>query len=153
MEKLEINSRFKGEGTRMDCIFCKIIAGQLPGIKVFEDEQSLAVMDINPRSDGHCLIIPKTHAPTLFDIGEDDLQAVMHTARKVAMAIKVSLAPDGMLVYQLNGRVARQLVDHFHVHLVPRWENDGVDWSHGFQPGDLEKIRAIAAKIVGALSG
>jgi histidine triad (HIT) family protein len=138
--------------TATNCVFCKIIAGQIPGIKVFEDDRSLAFMDINPRSDGHCLIIPKTHAPTLFDIGEEDLQAVMRTAKKVAMAIKASLGPDGMLVYQLNGRVAMQLVDHFHIHLVPRWENDGVDLSHGFQPGDLEKIRAIAAKIVGALS-
>ncbi|OGP51580.1 MAG: hypothetical protein A2Y79_08730 [Deltaproteobacteria bacterium RBG_13_43_22] len=136
----------------MDCIFCKIVAGQLPGIKVFEDARSLAFMDINPRSDGHCLIIPKTHSPTLFDIGMEDLAAVMNTAKKVAMAIKASLAPDGMLVYQLNGRVAMQLVDHFHIHLVPRWENDGVDLSHGFQPGDLDKIRAVAGKIIEALS-
>ena len=138
--------------TAVDCIFCKIAAGEIPGVKVFEDERSMAFMDINSRSDGHCLIIPKTHAPTLFDISDSDLQAVMHTARKVALAIKQSLAPDGMLVYQLNGRVARQLVDHFHLHLVPRWENDGVDLSHGFQPGDLKKIQAIAEKIVGALS-
>jgi histidine triad (HIT) family protein len=136
----------------MTCVFCKIIAGQLPAVKVFEDERSLAFMDVNPRSDGHCLIIPKIHAPTLFDIGEEDLVAVTNTARKVAMAIKTSLVPDGMLVYQLNGRVAMQLVDHFHVHLVPRWKNDGVDLSHGFQPGNMEKIRVIAEKIVGALS-
>jgi histidine triad (HIT) family protein len=137
----------------MTCVFCKIIAGQLPAVKVFEGERSLAFMDINPRSDGHCLIIPKTHAPTLFDIREEDLVAVMNTARRVAMAIKSSLVPDGMLVYQLNGRVAMQLVDHFHVHLVPRWKNDGVDLSHGFQPGNMEKIRAIAEKIIEALSG
>jgi histidine triad (HIT) family protein len=135
----------------MKCLFCKIVAGQVPAVKVFEDDRSLAFMDINPRSDGHCLIIPKIHAPTLFDIGEEDLGAVTITARKVAMAIKSSLVPDGMLVYQLNGRVAMQLVDHFHVHLVPRWKNDGVDLSHGFQPGNMEKIRAIAEKIVGAL--
>ena len=95
---------------------------------------------------------PQDPCPHPFDIGEDDLQAVMHTAKRVAMAIKASLAPDGMLVYQLNGRVAMQLVDHFHIHLVPRWENDGVDLSHGFQPGDPEKIWAIAAKIVGTIS-
>jgi histidine triad (HIT) family protein len=136
----------------MDCLFCKIVAGQLPAIKVFEDERSIAFMDINPRSDGHCLIIPKTHAPTLFDIRAEDLAAVTNTAKKVAMAIKTSLAPDGMLVYQLNGRVAMQLVDHFHLHLVPRWEKDRVDLSHGFQPGNMEKIQSIAEKIVEALS-
>jgi histidine triad (HIT) family protein len=135
----------------MDCVFCKIVAGQLPAIKVFEDERSLAFMDINPRSDGHSLIIPKTHAPTLFDIETEDLLGVMNTAKRVAMAIRTSLTPDGLLVYQLNGRAARQLVDHFHLHLVPRWENDGVGLEHGFQRGDMERIRAIAAKIIGAL--
>jgi histidine triad (HIT) family protein len=135
----------------MDCIFCRIIAGQVPSVKVFEDGRSLAFMDINPRSDGHCLIIPKIHAPTLFDISEEDLVAVTSTAKRVAMAIKASLAPDGMLVYQLNGKVAMQLVDHFHVHLVPRWKNEGVDLAHGFQAGNMEKIRGIAARIVSAL--
>ena len=136
----------------MDCVFCKIIAGQLPSVKVLENDRSLAFMDINPRSDGHCLVIPKTHAPTLFDIEEEDLLAVFTTAKKVAVAIKASLVPEGMLVYQLNGKVALQLVDHFHVHLVPRWKNDGVDLAHGFQSANLEKIRDIAARIRAALS-
>jgi len=136
----------------MGCLFCNIVAGQVPSVKIHEDERSLAFMDIHPRSDGHCLIIPKSHALTLFDIESVDLQAVMHTAKRVAMAIRASLAPDGLLVYQLNGRAARQLVDHFHMHLVPRWKNDGVDLTHGFQPGNMEKIRAIAAKIAAALS-
>jgi len=137
--------------TAINCIFCKIIAGQVPSIKVFEDDRSLAFMDINPRSDGHCLIIPKTHAPTLFDISEEDLVAVTNMAKKVAMAIKASLAPEGMLVYQLNGKVAMQLVDHFHLHLVPRWKGDRVDLKHGFQPGNMENIRGIAARIISAL--
>lgn len=136
----------------MDCIFCKIIAGQLPSVKVYEDDRTLAFMDINPRADGHCLIVPKIHVPTFFDIQEGDLTAVVNTARKVAMAIKHSLKPDGMIVYQLNGRVAMQIVDHYHLHLVPRWENDGVDLSHGLQPGDREKISAAAEKITAALA-
>lgn len=136
----------------MDCIFCKIIAGHIPCVKVYEDDQTLAFMDINPRSDGHCLIVPKTHAPTFFDIQERDLMAVMATAKKVAMAIKETMAPDGMIVYQLNGRVALQIVDHYHLHLVPRWENDGVDLTHGLQPGDIEKIKAIGEKISASLA-
>ncbi len=135
----------------MDCIFCKIIAGQVPSVKIFEDDRSLAFMDINPRSDGHCLIIPKIHAPTLFDIEEKDLLAVVSTAKKVAMAIKASLAPDGMQVYQLNGKAAMQLIDHFHIHLVPRWKNDRADLLHGFQPGNMDRIREVAARIVSAL--
>jgi histidine triad (HIT) family protein len=136
----------------MDCLFCKIVAGVLPSVKVYEDDQTIAFMDINPRSDGHCLIVPKTHYPTFFDIAERDLMAVMTTAKKVAMAIKASLAPDGMIVYQLNGRVAMQIVDHYHLHLVPRWEDDGVDLTHGLQSGDMEKIKAAGEKIAAALT-
>lgn len=135
----------------MDCIFCKIIAGELPAVKICEDDRSLAFMDVNPRSDGHCLVVPKTHAPTLFDIREEDLGAVMNSAKKVALAIKTALSPDGMLVYQLNGRAVMQLVDHFHLHLVPRWKNNGVDLSHGFTAGDMEKIRTMGEKIRKAL--
>jgi histidine triad (HIT) family protein len=135
-----------------NCIFCKIISGLLPSVKVYEDAQTLAFMDINPRSDGHCLIVPKSHVATFFDIQEGELMSVMAAAKKVAMAIKKSLAPDGMIVYQLNGRVAMQIVDHYHLHLVPRWENDGVDLTHGLQSGDMEKIKAIGEKIAEAIA-
>lgn len=135
----------------MDCIFCKIIAGQIPCVKLYEDDRTFAFMDINPRSDGHCLIIPKKHAPTLFDIEEEELQITMATVKKVALAIKKTLKPDGMTSFQLNGRAANQIVDHYHIHLVPRWENDGVDMRHGLQPGDMDKIKAVGAKIAAAL--
>lgn len=134
----------------MDCIFCKIIAGQIPSIKIYEDERTFAFMDINPRSDGHCLVIPKKHAVTLWDIEDDELRVTMATLKKVALAIKQTLNPDGMTSFQLNGKAANQLVDHYHVHLVPRWLNDGVDMRHGLQPGDMEKIKAIGAKIAAA---
>ncbi len=136
----------------MECLFCKIIAGHIPCVKVYEDDQTLAFMDINPRSDGHCLIVPKTHTATFFDIQESDLAAVMATAKKVALAIKESLTPDGMIIFQLNGRVAMQIVDHYHLHLVPRWENDGVDLTHGLKPGDMEKIKALGEKISAVLT-
>jgi histidine triad (HIT) family protein len=134
----------------MDCIFCKIIAEQIPSIKIYEDDRTFVFMDINPRSDGHCLVIPKKHAATLFDIEDDELQVTMATLKKTALAIKKSLNPDGMTSFQLNGRAANQLVDHYHVHLVPRWTDDGVDLRHGLQPGDPEKIKAIGAKIAAA---
>lgn len=133
-----------------ECIFCKIIANQLPSIKVFEDDRTLAFMDINPSSDGHCLIIHKNHSATFYDIPEGDLAAVMHTAKRVALAIKKSLTPDGLRVYQLNGRIAGQIVDHFHVHLVPLRENE-VAVRHGFGAGDMEKIKALGARIAEAL--
>ncbi|MBI5606786.1 MAG: HIT family protein [Deltaproteobacteria bacterium] len=133
-----------------DCIFCRIVAGQIPSVKLFEDDRTLAFMDINPSSDGHCLIIPKNHSATFFDIPEGDLAAVMHTARKVALAIKKSLTPDGMRVYQLNGRTAGQIVDHFHVHLVPIRENVPLV-RHGLRAGDMEKIKALGARIADEL--
>ena len=138
-------------GPIQDCAFCKIIANQIPSVKLVEDDLTLAFMDINPSSDGHCLIIPKTHTPTFFDIEEGDLAAVMHTAKKVALAIKKSLKPDGLRVYQLNGRIAGQIVDHFHIHLVPLRENE-VAVRHGLRAGDMEKIKAIGAKIAAALA-
>jgi histidine triad (HIT) family protein len=134
-----------------ECAFCRIIANQLPSVRLVEDDRTLAFMDINPSSDGHCLIIPKTHTPTFFDIEEGDLVAVMHTAQKVALAIKKSLKPDGLRVYQLNGRIAGQIVDHFHVHLVPLKENE-VAVPHGFRTGDMEKIKAIGARIIDAMT-
>jgi histidine triad (HIT) family protein len=136
----------------MDCIFCKIIAGQIPSVKIYEDDRTFAFMDINPRSDGHCLVIPKKHAVSLFDIEEEELKTVMATLKKVALAIKGILNPDGMTSFQLNGRAANQIVDHFHVHLVPRWVDDGVDLRHGLQPGDMEKIKAVGVKIAAALN-
>jgi histidine triad (HIT) family protein len=134
-----------------DCAFCKIVTNQLSSVKLVEDDRTLAFMDINPSSDGHCLIIPKTHVPTFFEIEESDLTAVMHTAKKVALAIKKSLKPDGLRVYQLNGRIAGQIVDHFHVHLVPLGENE-VAVRHGFRAGDMEKIKAIGARIIAVLT-
>jgi histidine triad (HIT) family protein len=136
----------------MDCIFCKIVAGQMTCVKVFEDERTLAFMDINPRADGHCLVIPKNHAPTLFDISEEDLLSTMAAVKKVATAIKVSLASPGMMVYQLNGRSAGQIVDHFHVHLVPRRKNEETGFGREFQGRDQERIKAIGQKIAAAFS-
>lgn len=136
----------------MDCIFCKIVAGQIPSVRIYEDDRTFAFMDINPRTDGHCLVIPKKHAPTLFDIEEEELQAVMATVKKTALALKKALAPDGLTSFQLNGRAANQLVDHYHVHLVPRWAGDGVDLRHALQAGDPEKIKATGARIAAAFA-
>ena len=129
------------------CIFCRIIAGQVPTVRLYEDEKTFSFMDSNPTSDGHCLVIPKRHSVTLFDISEEDITAVMKTVRKVTLAIKESLNPAGLVVYQLNGRAAGQAIDHLHVHLVPRYESRGLDLTHGIRAGDREKIKAVGEKI------
>ncbi|CAD7770365.1 Protein hit [Candidatus Methanoperedenaceae archaeon GB50] len=131
-----------------DCIFCKIIQGEIPATKVYEDEKVLAFMDINPLNDGHTLIVPKRHAETIFEIDPQDLIATMKVAQKLAIAIKKALDSDGMIVVQLNNKAAGQMVPHLHIHLIPRWENDGLQigkWE--MKPGDMEKIKDIAEKI------
>jgi len=137
----------------MDCIFCKIIEGEIPSETVFEDEKTLAFMDINPLNAGHVLIIPKTHAATIGTIDTENFLAVMNTTHRVAAAVEKALAPDGINLLQLNGEAANQMVPHLHVHIVPRWLGDGLTVSKWeIVPGDMEAIRNTATQIKTALS-
>ncbi|NVM21174.1 MAG: HIT family protein [Desulfobacterales bacterium] len=132
----------------MDCIFCKIVSGEIPSVKVYEDDIVLAFLDINPLNDGHLLIIPKAHAATIHDVAEADFLAVMSATHKLAAAVKKALNPEGLNLLQLNGKVAGQMVPHLHVHIVPRWSGDGLtvaSWE--LVAGDLEKIKSVAGKI------
>ena len=108
----------------MDCIFCKIVAGEIPSHKVYEDDNSLAFLDISPSSRGHTLVIPKQHAASMDDISPESLAATMVSAQAVARILRSKLRPDGMNVFQNNGRAAGQEVFHYHLHLLPRWESD-----------------------------
>ena len=108
-----------------DCVFCKIRDGQIPSVKIHEDERTLTIMDINPLNTGHCLVILKAHAPTVWDAAPADLQAAIVAAKKVATALRDTLKPDGLNMLQANGAAAFQSVPHYHLHLIPRWENDG----------------------------
>ncbi len=135
-----------------DCIFCKIVKGDIPSIKVYENERVLAFEDISPISTGHTLIIPKTHAENLFEMTEEDLKAVILASQKVAGAIRTALSPEGIAVLQLNGRGVNQVVMHYHLHLVPRTGGDPelplTTWE--IRQGDLEKIKQTADNIVAA---
>lgn len=135
----------------MDCVFCKIRDGQIPSVRVFEDERTIAFMDINPINDGHCLVIPRAHAPTIFEVEEADLRAAITTAGRVARAIRATLRPDGLNVLQANGAAAFQSVPHLHFHLIPRWSADGKGFDWALVPGDRGRIQAAAEKIRGAL--
>ena len=137
----------------MDCIFCKIAAGEIPSVRVYEDDRVLAFMDINPLSEGHLLIIPKAHAATIYEITEDDFLAVMSATHKLADAVKKALNPDGINLLQLNGRAANQVVPHLHMHIVPRWSGDGLTISQwDMVAGDMENIKAVAEKIQGEIA-
>jgi histidine triad (HIT) family protein len=105
----------------VDCVFCKIRDGQIPSTRVYEDDRTIAFMDINPLNEGHTLIIPRAHAATLFEADDADLRAAIATAKRVAVAIRAALHPDGLNLLQANGAAAFQSVPHFHFHLVPRF--------------------------------
>ena len=135
----------------MDCVFCKIRDGQIPSTRIFEDERTLAFMDINPLNDGHCLVITRAHAPTIFEADVADLQAAVAAAQRVALALKRALAPNGLNLLQANGAAAFQSVPHFHLHLVPRWTGDGKGFDWPLVPGDRVRIQGVAEKIRDAL--
>jgi histidine triad (HIT) family protein len=123
-----------------DCVFCKIRDGQIPSFKIHEDERTVTFMDINPLNSGHCLVVTKAHAATIFEADVEDLVAAMAAAKKVALAIQEALKPDGLNILQANGAAAFQSVPHFHLHLIPRWANDGKGFDWKLVPGNREAI-------------
>jgi histidine triad (HIT) family protein len=136
-----------------DCIFCKIIKGEIPSFKVYEDEKVFAFEDINPVADGHTLLIPKIHAKDLWDIDEESLIAVQVASKMVINAIKKVLDPTGVAALQLNGKGAGQVVEHYHLHLIPRLKgNPELPMSRWeLRQGDMEKIKQTAEKIGAAI--
>jgi histidine triad (HIT) family protein len=116
-------------------------------MKVYDDERTVAIMDINPLTSGHCLVITKTHAATLWESDVEDLQAAIVTAQKVAKALREVLKPDGLNVLQANGAAAFQSVFHFHLHLIPRWNKDGKGFDWTPVPGDRAHIIAVGERV------
>lgn len=108
------------------CIFCRLIAGEIPASRVYEDALTLAFMDIGQVNPGHVLVAAKRHAATLFDLTPEEAGAVMRTAQRVALAVREAFDPPGLTLLQANGREGDQTVFHFHMHVVPRHGNDGV---------------------------
>lgn len=133
-----------------DCIFCRIVAGDAPAHRVHEDERTLTFLDLFPVGRGHLLVVPKTHGENLFEVGAEDLQAVMAVSQRMAFALREALAPDGIGVHQLNGAAAGQTVFHYHMHLIPRHMGDPPAL-HGRVQGDDAELARTAAEIRAAL--
>ena len=135
-----------------ECIFCKIVKGEIPCCKVYEDQKVLAFADINPITNGHTLIIPKSHAENIWEIGEEDLTAIHRASRRIAGAMKSTLQPDGIALLQLNGKAVNQVVMHYHLHLIPRKADDPAlkmtQWE--LVPGDMKVIEETARTIAAA---
>jgi histidine triad (HIT) family protein len=130
-----------------DCIFCKIVAGDLPATIVDEDERTIAFMDIAPATRGHALVIPRAHAADLLSVESEDLQAVALASRRLAARAKARLGADGVNLINACGAAAWQTVFHFHVHVVPRYEGDPLRLPWVPAPGDPSVIAAAAQEL------
>ena len=130
-----------------DCIFCKIIRGEIPCFKVLEDADVLALMDVNPIAPGHVLVIPKHHAKDILETPLDCVGKAFAGAGRAARAVQKTLAPDGINILQANGPGAKQSVFHLHVHVIPRDMDDGLSMNWELAPGDMDQIGRLAEQI------
>ena len=133
------------------CIFCRIVAGQIPSTRVYEDEHTLAFMDVMPQSEGHTLVIPKAAAENIFELEPDALAATILATQRVARAARRAFDAPGVMIAQLNGAGAGQTVFHIHFHVIPRY--DGIDLRfHARGMADPQVLAAHAARIRAALA-
>jgi len=135
-----------------DCVFCRIVAKQIPATVVHEDEHTLAFMDIGQVNPGHVLVAVKKHAENIFALDDTQAAAVFRTAARVSRAIRDAFGPHGLSVYQANGKAAGQTVLHLHVHLVPRHEGDGMELTWPVKNPPREKLAEYAEKIKAKLA-
>jgi histidine triad (HIT) family protein len=133
-----------------DCIFCKILAGELPATIVDEDERTIAFMDIAPATRGHALVIPRVHATDLLSVDAEDLRAVAVASQRLAARVKERLSADGVNLVNSCGAVAWQTIFHFHVHVIPRYEDDPLRLPWIPAPGDIDEIAAAAQELARA---
>ncbi|TCS39107.1 histidine triad (HIT) family protein [Paucimonas lemoignei] len=130
--------------------FARILRGELPSIRVYEDDATIAIMDIMPQSEGHVLILPKEPAVEIFELSVESAAACIRTTHKVATAVKAALNPPGVMIAQFNGSAAGQTVPHVHFHVIPRHANEPLR-PHATVPAETAHLRAIAERIIAAL--
>ena len=128
----------------LDCVFCRIVRGELPKIEIYENDDTLSFMDINPAAPGHVLVIPKKHCEDVFSMLDELFGPVGAAAKRVASAVKRVLNPDGISLVQANGKGAAQSIFHFHIHVVPRWLGDDLKVNWANVPGDMNEIQQFA---------
>ncbi|OGG43694.1 hypothetical protein A3G50_00820 [Candidatus Jorgensenbacteria bacterium RIFCSPLOWO2_12_FULL_42_11] len=132
----------------MDCLFCKIIKKEIPAEIIYEDDRSLAILDINPRAPGHAMVMPKIHSQTILDLPENKLGLLFEAVKKVAGLIQKGLKPEGFTIGINQGRISGQVIDHLHVHVIPRFEGDGGASVHSVVNNPpKESLKDIADKI------
>jgi len=134
------------------CIFCRLVAGEIPSARVYEDALTIAFMDLGQVNPGHVLVATKRHAATLLDITPEEAAAVMQTAQHVARAVMAVFNPPGLTLLQANGREGDQTVFHFHMHVVPRHAQDGIALSWPRKDPSAEVLQGYAARLRDALA-
>jgi histidine triad (HIT) family protein len=132
-------------------IFAKILRGEIPCIKVYEDEYVLSFMDLFPQSRGHTLVLPKEAATNLFEVKTDTLQQLIARVQLIARAVRGALAPDGITITQFNGATAGQSVFHIHFHIVPRYEGEALRGHGGGGQADAAELESLAARIAAVI--
>lgn len=136
-----------------DNIFAKILRGDMPAVRVFEDDHVLAFMDVFPQSKGHCLVIPKhSTARNLLEETPENLGPLMLGVQRVARAVRAALKPDGLMISQFNGQASGQTVYHLHIHIIPRWEGVPLGRHAGGGMADMEELRELAQQISAMIS-
>ena len=134
----------------MECIFCKIVKKEIPSAVVYEDDKVLAFLDIAPVNKGHTLVVPKEHYETLMDIPEDSLSKTVSALKKVSTAVMQGVKADGISVSMSNYRAAGQVIPHAHIHVIPRFEDDGLKlWPQGsYSDGEIEEFKNKIVKFL-----
>ena len=130
-----------------DCIFCKVVAGEIQGEVVDSDDRTVTVMDINPATRGHVVVMPREHTENLLTVSEEDLTATMNAVRRVVERLQDTFAPAGFNILNNMGRAAWQSIFHFHVHVIPRYEDDPLRLPWLPEPADSEELAAVAAEL------
>jgi histidine triad (HIT) family protein len=132
-----------------DCIFCKIVAGELPSEMVREDEHTVAFMDINPWTRGHALVIPRNHSPNIYEVDDDDLRHTASAAKQLALRMRERLRCDGVNLLNASEPAAWQTVSHFHMHVIPRYDDDPLQLPVRPRPAEQEELAEVAAELRG----
>jgi len=132
---------------KTDCVFCKLVAGQIPSSKVYEDEAALAFMDLGQVNPGHVLVASKAHAENVYELDDAQAAAVFRAAARVARAVRAAFDPPGLSIYQANGKPAGQTVFHFHLHVLPRHDGDGMQLVWPVKNPPRERLEEYCAKI------
>ncbi len=130
-----------------DCVFCKIISGEKHGHKIYEDSDTIAILDVTPVNRGHALVMPKKHAESLSELSEEEVKNLFTAVQKVASSMKENLSADGINYFVNEGKVAGQIIFHVHCHVLPRYSNDGINFHTARKKLSKEEMKEIAERL------